>query len=108
MILADFLLPGSVSLKRIRIRLTKMKRIQTDPDPDLDPQHCFVGFGSALTILGLAKQSTFVIMEGSDFSFDILFLSCRENIIAPLFKQILYLIFCNFAAIFVVFNLLIN
>ena len=33
MILADFLLPGSVSLKRIRIRLTKMKRIQTDPDP---------------------------------------------------------------------------
>ena len=40
MILADFLLPGSgsVSLKRIRIRLTKMKQIQTDPDP----QHCFV------------------------------------------------------------------
>ena len=39
MILADFLLPGSVSLKRIwiRTRLTKMKRIQTDPDPD--PQH---------------------------------------------------------------------
>ena len=37
MILADFLLPGSVSLKRIRIRLIKMKRIQTDPDP----QHCF-------------------------------------------------------------------
>ena len=38
MILADFLLPGSVSLKRIwiRIRLTKMKRIQKDPDP----QHC--------------------------------------------------------------------
>ena len=35
MILADFLLPGpgSVSLERIRIRLTKMKRIQTDPDP---------------------------------------------------------------------------
>ena len=31
MILAVFLLPGSVSLKRIR--LTKMKRIQTDPDP---------------------------------------------------------------------------
>ena len=40
MISADFLLPGSgsVSLKRIRIRLTKIKRIQTDPD--LDPQHC--------------------------------------------------------------------
>ena len=38
MILADFLLPGSgsVSLKRIRIRLTKMKRIHTDPDS----QHC--------------------------------------------------------------------
>ena len=35
-ILADFLLPESVSLKRLRIRLTKMKRIQTDPDP----QHC--------------------------------------------------------------------
>ena len=33
MILADFLLLGSVSLKRIWIRLTKMKRIQTDPDP---------------------------------------------------------------------------
>ena len=35
MILADFLLPGSgsVSLKRIRIRLTKMKRIRKDPDP---------------------------------------------------------------------------
>ena len=37
MILADFLLPGSVLLKRIRIRLTKMKRIHTDPDP----QHWF-------------------------------------------------------------------
>ena len=38
MILADFLLPGSgsVSLKRIRIWLTKMKRIQADPDP----KHC--------------------------------------------------------------------
>ena len=38
MILVDFLLPGSgsVSLKRIRILLTKIKRIQTDPDP----QHC--------------------------------------------------------------------
>ena len=35
-----FLLPGSgsVSLKRIRIRLIKMKRIQTDP------QHCFLEF----------------------------------------------------------------
>ena len=34
-ILADFLpdRSGSVSLKRIRIRLTKTKRIQTDPDP---------------------------------------------------------------------------
>ena len=35
MILADFLLPGygSVSLKRVQIRLIKMKRIQTDPVP---------------------------------------------------------------------------
>ena len=38
MILADFWLPGSgsVSMKRIRIRLTKMKRNHTDPDP----KHC--------------------------------------------------------------------
>ena len=42
MILAEFLLPGSgsVSLKWIRIRLTKMKRIHTDPDP----QHCYFQF----------------------------------------------------------------
>ena len=38
MILADFLLSGSVSLKRIRMKriwiwLTKLKRILTDPDP---------------------------------------------------------------------------
>ena len=42
MILADFLLPrsitGSVSLKQIRIRLNKLKRIQTDPDS----QRCFL------------------------------------------------------------------
>ena len=32
-ILADFLLLVSVSLKQIRIRLTKMRRIQRKPDP---------------------------------------------------------------------------
>ena len=37
MILADFLLPGSGSVSLKRIRLTKMKRIHTDPDP----QHWF-------------------------------------------------------------------
>ena len=42
--LADFLLPGSVSVSLKRIRLIKMKRIQTDPDP----KHCKISSWSEL------------------------------------------------------------
>ena len=63
MIFADFLLPGSrsVSLKRIRIRLTKMKRTQTDPVP----QHCVLLSGNRTTYpLGIGPL---IIWESGHF-----------------------------------------
>ena len=62
MILPDFLLLGPVSLKRIRIRLAKMKRIQADPDP----KHCLLGRAVAmgLPILCLYRPQEGKLLSG--------------------------------------------
>ena len=53
-IFTDFLQPGYVSLKRIRIRLTQMKRIQTDPDP----QHWFQRHLNVMNAVGAISVGT--------------------------------------------------
>ena len=59
MILADFLLlgSGSISLKRIRIRLTKMKQIQTDP------KHCWFVIEFCLYIVLIKGREWWTILS---------------------------------------------